>query len=229
VVECSTGAQKEHGVSREIDKAHDRVAAGKDKKALDELSVMTSWVRTDEDEARGLFELASTIRARDDGRVRRDAAELVRLAERARPLGSPWICHACELSGCRVLECEAFSVSPAATLELAFTTEAVLVRSDERDHRLDYSEVSHIETKELFLPSSAKQKVNKAVLALTDEGWSAADEELEPHTYQVTLLTSRGRIVLSLTSSLRPADFGKRLDPVCERIPPSDRPDPLMR
>jgi hypothetical protein len=58
-------------------------------------------------------------------------------------------------------------------------------------------------------------------------GWSAADNLLENHTVKVTLLTSRGRIVLLHKSPDKPEELQDFLAPLLERITASGRTDPL--
>jgi hypothetical protein len=119
--------------------------------------VVESRARTNEAEAHGLLKLASKSRDRNSGAVRRDADELVRLAENALDrIAHPGRAALAALPGCRVLECEALNVSSDASVELVFTTEAVFVRSGDRDRvELDGSEINRIEIEELFPPSSA--------------------------------------------------------------------------
>jgi hypothetical protein len=136
---------------------------------------------------------------------------------------------AATLSGCRVLECEAFDISRDEALELLLTSEAVLVRGGGRNSlQLDGLEINRIEIQELFPPSSRKRQAGRAVLGTSlvalfglfagllsaGDGWSAADELLESHTVKVTLLTSRGRIVVVRTSREKPEDLHNRLEPL---------------
>lgn len=134
---------------------------------------------------------------------------------------------AATLSGCRVLECEAFDVSSDDALELVFTSKAVLVRSGDRDRlELDGSEINRIEIEEVFAPSSgmrdAVRSTVRAALGMSlgllfssgSDGWSAADRMLESHTVKLALLTSRGQIVVLHKSRETPEHLQDRLEPL---------------
>jgi hypothetical protein len=216
-VQGSSKAQKEEVVSADLDKARDLIAGGKDKKALAALWRAEAFARTNEDEAQGLLELASAIRDRSVGRIRGDAELLVGYASGY--LAHPAVSKLAVIADCRVVSCEGLGFSPDQALELVFTTEAAFVRSGKGDAeelaRLEYAEITRIEFKELPPPRSAGRKAGTAALALPLGillgDWSAAGRLTESHTVRVTVVTSRGRIVLLRKSPATPEDLQNRM------------------
>jgi hypothetical protein len=208
---------------------------GKDKRALWALCQGELRARTDKNEAQGLLELASLIRDRNGGGLRRDAEAVVGRAETYLDLiANPPLATLAALYNCRIMSWQGSKVSSGTHLDLLFTTEATHLLSRDRDRlelaRLDYSEINAIELGEVHRPTSGKRKAGRVALGVSlgvlsgaflgnaKAGWSAAGPLLESHTVDVTLHTSRGRITLLHESPAKPEELQNRLAPALDRI-----------
>ena len=70
-------------VSAELEKAKARLAEHNYKGAIKSLWIVESFARSDKNEARGMLEVATTVRDHTDGRLRKQSEQLVELAQHA--------------------------------------------------------------------------------------------------------------------------------------------------
>jgi hypothetical protein len=137
-------------VTEELERAREQFEAANDKKALQRLWIVESTARTSREQAQGLFDLATAIRARSSGRVQREAETLVDCARAylARFARDPTADPIAQVPRCRVLSSTAFKPQADEIWALAFTKEATFLRSLDRSEnvleRIEYAELTEI-------------------------------------------------------------------------------------
>jgi hypothetical protein len=137
-------------MSKELEQAAQQLAAGNDKKAVAALWYVQAKAREDIGEAQTLLELASTIRDRQTGRLKKECEELATSAReiiwRFEGEGEVVEDAFAVLTRCRVLGGHGLSPQPGESWRLFFRPEELLLRKPgSEDVHVAYQEIVALE------------------------------------------------------------------------------------
>ena len=138
-------------MAKHLDKAREYAAAGQNKKAVDSLWMAENGAQADLEEARGLLELASSLRSKTDGRLKGDCDELVGCANEfiARLNSIPMEVLAADalavVAGCKVLGGHGLPVQAADSLTLIFKNDELVLVRGEPVAEVPYADIAALE------------------------------------------------------------------------------------